>query len=226
MALAVIAGLGNPGVAYQGTRHNIGESLVSRLADKLGAGWRTEKDLACEVARTSWAGRSLVLLRPTVYMNESGEALARYARFYRLEPAAFVVVYDDITLEPGRLRVTVRGGAGGHNGIADILAKLGDGFVRFRLGIGGKAHPAMELRDWVLGRFTSEERTLLEAKTGDFLDGLQLLWEQGADRAMNQLNRRTLQPKLNHDSDSNPPRLHRDLHPRHEEQQGAGGSGD
>lgn len=211
MALAVIAGLGNPGTEYAETRHNLGAVVVETLAAGLGLSWKTEKATQCQVAKGSLRGKPVTLLRPKLFMNESGRALGAYARYHKLDPAAFVVAYDDITLELGRLRLTLRGSAGGHNGVADLLQHLGDGFSRYRLGIGGKPHADMPLKDWVLGTFSAEELICLKQRLPTFIEGFHLLWQVGPENAMNQLNTRN-NISIDNEPDTKPTPLPGDLH--------------
>ena len=211
MALAVIAGLGNPGKDYDKTRHNMGAVLVDALAAELGLVWKSEKATRCQVARGHLEGRPVSLLRPMLYMNESGQALGAYARFHKLEPASFAVAYDDITLELGRLRLTLSGGAGGHNGVSDMLQHFGNGFVRYRLGIGSKPYPDMPLKDWVLGKFTPEEEKIVTERISVFIEGIRLLWQIGPERAMNQLNTRNSKSNT-HEPDTKPTPLQGDIH--------------
>jgi PTH1 family peptidyl-tRNA hydrolase len=135
MSIAVIAGLGNPGVEYIRSRHNLGFWLVDALARESGASWRPEPKFQADVARAEIAGRTLWLLKPLAYMNESGVAAGAFLHFHKLHENALAAVYDDITLPLGRMKVTVRGSAGGHNGVASLLAHVGGNFVRVKLGI-------------------------------------------------------------------------------------------
>ncbi len=198
MSISLVAGLGNPGREYAGTRHNAGFALIDALATQLDLAWK--RSLRCHAWLARWpqsTGPARLLAKPTTFMNESGQSLRALADFYDVPPAAIAVIHDDLTIELGRLKVSVRGSGGGHNGIASVRAHLGDGFARFRLGIGPK-HPAeMDLKDFVLGKFTPDEQTLFNNQLTTYLDGLGLLIEQGPTRAMNHLNRRTDQ----HDPD-------------------------
>lgn len=191
MSIAVIAGLGNPGTEYNGTRHNIGFAVVDALAAEQGAAWKKEKKFQAETAKVSLAGEPVVLMKPLTYVNESGRALGAWLRFHRLTPAAAAVIYDEINLDLGRLKLSVNGSAGGHNGIASLLRDAGAGFLRYRIGIGSKTHPAMDLKDWVLGRFTEAENAVLTTRMPDYTKGLHLLLSRGVDAAMNQLNTRS-----------------------------------
>ena len=191
MFLSLVAGLGNPGRDYEHTRHNLGWVVLDAFASKHGLAWKPAPQFEAQVAR--WdvgAGRTRWLVKPLTYMNESGRSISALARFYKIEPTAAVAVYDDLTIDLGLIKVTTTGSAGGHNGVASLLTHLGSGFVRYRLGIGPK-HPAkMELPDFVLGKFTPEQQSLVTQKIDTFVQGLDLLLSRGIEPAMNQLNRR------------------------------------
>ena len=191
MFLSLVAGLGNPGRDYEHTRHNLGWVVLDALAKKHGLAWKHAPQFDAEIARWDLgAGRTRWLVKPLTFMNGSGRAVAAVARFYKLEPAAIVAVYDDLTIDLGLIKVAVTGSAGGHNGVASLLGHVGDGFVRYRLGIGPKEPAQMELSDFVLGKFTSEQNLLLTQKLDHFVSGLELLLSRGVEPAMNQLNRR------------------------------------
>jgi peptidyl-tRNA hydrolase, PTH1 family len=191
MSIALVAGLGNPGRDYELSRHNLGWMLVEALARKHGLAWRREPSFEAEVAR--WdrpSGGTCWLVRPLTFMNESGRAVGSLARYHRLPPESVAAVYDDLTIEAGRLKVSVGGGPGGHNGVASLLAHLGDGFVRYRVGIGPRHPPEMDLKDYVLARFGPEQLAIIQRKTDHYIQGLELLLTAGPDQAMNQLNRK------------------------------------
>jgi PTH1 family peptidyl-tRNA hydrolase len=209
MSILLVAGLGNPGRDHAKTRHNAGFAVVDALASRHDLSWKTAARFTAKIGRWDRAdGRTCVLARPQTFMNDSGRAVRALADFYKLPPAAIIVVYDDLTIELGRIKLTVRGSAGGHNGVASLLEHLDGGFVRYRIGIGPKHPPEMDLKDFVLGRFTPEEQTTFNQHLTAYVDGLDLLIEQGTDQAMNKLNRRTDQ------NDPDQTQLPRDLHPR------------
>jgi PTH1 family peptidyl-tRNA hydrolase len=137
-------------------------------------------------------GRTLWLAKPQTFMNESGRAAAALARYHKTDPVDVAAVYDDLTIDLGLVKVSVTGSDGGHNGVASLLQHLGAGFTRFRLGTGPKLPPEMDIKDFVLARFNSDQLTLIQQKTDTFVQGLELLLASGADRAMNQLNRRDI----------------------------------
>ena len=191
MFLSLVAGLGNPGRDYEATRHNLGWVVLDALVKKHGLTWKHASQFEAEIARWDLgAGRTRWLVKPLTFMNESGRAIAAVARFYKLEPAAIAAVYDDLNIDLGLIKVSVTGSAGGHNGVASLLEHVGDGFVRYRLGIGPKQPAQMELSDFVLGKFTPEQQLILTQKLDSFVAGLELLLSRGTEPAMNQLNRR------------------------------------
>ena len=123
-------------------------------------------------------------------MNRSGRCVGPMARYYKWLPEQIIIVYDEITLDPGRLKLALKGSAAGHNGIADILTHLGNGFVRFRVGIGPKTRPEMDLADHVLGKFTGSDEKWVQDQTPHYLDALHLITRQGVETAMNRLNQK------------------------------------
>jgi PTH1 family peptidyl-tRNA hydrolase len=192
MSIVLVVGLGNPGRDYAKARHNAGFAIVDALASRHDLSWKTQARFEARTGRWDRAdGRTCVLAKPQTFMNESGRAVRALADFYKLPPAGVIVVYDDLTIELGRIKLTVSGSAGGHNGVASLLDRVGGGFARYRIGIGPKHPPEMDLKDFVLGRFTPEEQTIFDQHLTAYVDGLDLLIGQGPDKAMNQLNRRT-----------------------------------
>ena len=157
----LIVGLGNPGPRFAGTRHNAGFLVLDRLASQLGVKIDRAR-FSGYTARAQLAGQPVLLLKPTTMMNLSGQSVRQAARYYGIAPEHIVVVFDDISLAPGRLRVRAAGSAGGHNGIKSIIAELGSqDFPRVKLGVGDRPRPDYDLADWVLGRFTDSERKLV-----------------------------------------------------------------
>jgi PTH1 family peptidyl-tRNA hydrolase len=186
----VILGLGNPGDEYRDTRHNVGFQLLDHWVQSCGVPWVWERrfESDCAVLDLPGISRPVLCVKPRTYVNRSGLAATSIARYYKFVPEQFCAVYDDIHLEPAQAKISLQGSAGGHNGVADLLERLGSGFVRFRIGIGAKKHPGMDLKDWVLGRFTAGEKDTLQDFFPQFTDGLQLLVQKGAESAMNQIN--------------------------------------
>src|SRR5476651_167705 len=191
MSISLVAGLGNPGREYAKTRHNLGWVVLDALAAQHGLAWRASARFEAEIARWDFApGRTRWLAKPLTFMNDSGRAVAALARFHQLAPDAVAAVYDDLTIDLGLVKVTVTGRGGGHNGVASLLEHLGDGFARYRLGIGPKEPAQMELTDFVLGKFSPDQQIILNQKLATHVEGLDLLLTRGTEAAMNQLNRR------------------------------------
>ena len=191
MSITLVAGLGNPGREYEATRHNLGWIVVEAFARKRGLTWKTSPQFEAEVARWDAApGRTCYFAKPLTFMNGSGSAVGALARYYKVPLESVSAVYDDLTIDLGLVKISVTGSAGGHNGVASLLEHLGDGFVRYRLGIGPKEPAQMDLKDFVLGKFTPAQHTLVTQNLDHYLTGLDLLLSRGAEAAMNQLNRR------------------------------------
>lgn len=191
MSITVIAGLGNTGSKYRNTRHNIGFDVVDTLASKLGATWKLESKFEAETAIVTHNGRKLLLVKPQTFVNASGRALGAILRYRSLQASDLMVIYDDITLDVGRAKLNQSGGAGGHNGIADLLQQIGDGFHRYRIGIGAKPHKEMDLADYVLGKFSADDQKLLANRMPTYFDHLRLVIDKGSEHAMNFINQRT-----------------------------------
>jgi PTH1 family peptidyl-tRNA hydrolase len=191
MSILLVAGLGNPGRKYEATRHNLGWVVLEAFARKHKLAWKHAAQFEAEIARWEQPGADTRwLVKPLTFMNDSGRAVAAVARYHKLEVPAIAAVYDDLTIDLGLVKVTVSGSAGGHNGVASLLEHLGDGFARYRLGIGPKEPPQMELTDFVLGKFSAPQHTIITQKLDHYVAGLELLLTRGAEAAMNQLNRR------------------------------------
>ena len=191
MSVTLIAGLGNPGREYAATRHNLGYAVIDALAAAEGLKWKKDSRFESEIAR--WdvrPGVTRLLIKPQTFMNESGRALRLLLDFHKLPVNELIVAYDDLTIDLGRVKVSVSGSAGGHNGVASMLEQLGNGFIRYRLGIGASRPADMDLKDFVLGKFSAEQTTLIDQKLTTFVDGLRLLINRGYAEAMNILNRR------------------------------------
>lgn len=191
MSVKLIAGLGNPGREYAATRHNLGFTVVEALAAREGLKWKHESRFEAETAR--WdvrPGVTRLLVKPVTFMNDSGRALRALLDFHKAAVGDLIVAYDDFNIETGLVKVSVSGSAGGHNGVASVLEHLGNGFTRYRLGI-GEARPAgMDIKDFVLGKFSKEQNQIIDQKLNSIVDGLRLLIDRGPADAMNLLNRR------------------------------------
>jgi peptidyl-tRNA hydrolase, PTH1 family len=191
MSIAVLAGLGNPGEEYAGTRHNLGWVVIDALAARAGLQWSRDRNASAMVTRWELPARPPVLLvKPLTYVNESGSALRRTCDYFRHPPTALAVVYDDLAMPVGRLKLSVNGSAGGHNGVQSLIDHLGEGFIRFRIGIGPRNPPQIDLKDFVLGRFPPTDQQIIDQQISNYINGLELLATRGLEPAMNQLNRR------------------------------------
>jgi peptidyl-tRNA hydrolase, PTH1 family len=192
MPIRLVAGLGNPGKEYEGTRHNLGFDVIDALAERAGVRWERERSFEALVARWPRPGREAVyLLKPQTYVNLSGQSVGAFCRYRGIASAEVAVVYDELTLPVGGLKVSIGGSAGGHNGVASLLERFEDGFVRYRLGIGPRHPPEIGLADFVLGKLPPEDKTLISSKLPAWVDGLELLIDRGAEVAMNRLNRKS-----------------------------------
>ncbi len=198
MAISVIVGLGNPGDQYKDTRHNVGFKVIEAFGSTHSAQWKDESRFQSSIAKIQINEQPLFLIKPQTYMNLSGVALLKFSQYYKIEPSEFMVIYDEVNINLGQIKLTVNGSAGGHNGIENILQNLGDGFTRFRIGIGPKYPPQLEISNYVLGKFLKPEVNIVNKKMKDFVDGLKLVIDSGSVLAMNQLNRK----EINYDTDS------------------------
>lgn len=189
MGLLLIAGLGNPGSAYAETRHNVGFLAVETLGARYQAAWKEATRCEAALAKVTIRGRDCLLCKPLTYMNASGQAVGALARFYRIAATEVWAVYDEIQLPLARLKLSQGGGDGGHNGAASLIQHVGPGFVRVRLGVGPKEPAQMDLKDFVLGKFTPEQWAVIEAERPKWADALELAIDKGVALAMNHLNR-------------------------------------
>jgi PTH1 family peptidyl-tRNA hydrolase len=182
--IRLVAGLGNPGAEYKGTRHNIGFELVDRLAAEWGLTWEHSKGWRAFLAK----GPKTILVKPAGYMNRSGEPLHGVAHFYKVAPAEILVALDDMALPLGRLRLRPDGGTAGHNGLESIIVQFGtEEIPRLRIGIG--AAPREGSVDYVLGRFFEEERLAVEKSIGRAAEAVKCAIDNGLLSAMNQFNK-------------------------------------
>lgn len=183
----LIAGLGNPTKEYDKTRHNVGFSVIDVLADRYRIDVSEKKHKAL-CGRGVIEGQKVLLLKPQTFMNLSGESIRVAADYYKIEPEEMIVIYDDISLDPGQLRIRLKGSAGGHNGIKNIIANLGtQDFPRIKVGVGAKP-PRMDLADYVLSRFGAGEQKLMEEAFGEAAEAAVMMMTDGAERAMNHFN--------------------------------------
>lgn len=184
----IIVGLGNPGVAYENTRHNAGFLAVAAMEKKYGFTVNTHKFKAL-VGRAVIGGKSCLVMKPETFMNNSGEAVSDAMDFYDIPLENVVVVYDDISLDVGKMRIRRNGSAGGHNGIKSIIALCGgQDFPRVKIGVGKKPHPDYNLADWVLSRFTDEEMKKLSDVDKNTCEAVELMVQGKINEAMNKFN--------------------------------------
>jgi len=184
--MKLVVGLGNPGPEYAETRHNLGFKVIEALDAALGLGVKQQK-FGARIGEGHCQGRKVMLMKPWQFMNRSGQAVATAVGFYKLDLADLIVITDDLALEPGMIRVRAKGSAGGHNGLADIIAKLGSNdFARCRVGIG--QCPGAWTTDYVLGRPREQERPLLNAAILRARDAVLCWLESGIVRTMNDFN--------------------------------------
>ena len=184
----IIVGLGNPGKKYEGTRHNAGFAALDHVAEKWGVRVTKAKFDALTGTGTA-AGVKVLLMKPQTFMNLSGDAVRKAADFYKVPPDHVLVVLDDTALAVGKLRVRRGGSAGGHNGLKSIIQHLGtDQFPRLRVGVGEKPHPDYDLADWVLGRFTGEDKKAIDAAVKRAADGVECILKDGLEQGMNRFN--------------------------------------
>lgn len=184
----IIAGLGNPTKEYDKTRHNVGFSSVDVLADRYSIDISEKKHKAL-CGKGVIEGNKVLLVKPQTFMNLSGESLRAVVDYYKVDPRTeLIVIYDDISLEPGQLRIRLKGSAGGHNGIKNIIAQLGtQEFPRIKVGVGAKP-PRMDLAAYVLSRFSQGEQKLMDEAFRDAVDAAVMMMTEGAERAMNHFN--------------------------------------
>ena len=184
----LIVGLGNPGREYEKTRHNAGFRAIDLLAQKLG----------CKVDRlkfqglygqVNYGGGKLYLLKPQTYMNLSGRSVLALSAYFNIPPQRIIVLFDDISLEPGRLRIRADGSAGGHNGIKSMIGELGSqAFPRVKIGVGAKAYPEQDLADWVLSTFSASEEKALSSALERAADAALCIIDKGVPEAANRFN--------------------------------------
>ncbi len=186
----IVAFLGNPGLKYNGTRHNAGFMAADAMEKKLGV--RINKMRFKALTQTVDIGSHKVLLmKPQTYMNLSGDAIAQAAKFYEVPPERVIVVSDETALPIGKLRIRRGGSAGGHNGLKSIIARLGtDQFPRIRLGVGAPPHPDYDMADWVLAAFKGQDAADMEAAAEKAAGAVACYITEGADKAMNKFNTR------------------------------------
>ena len=184
----IIAGLGNPTKEYEGTRHNVGFDVIDRLSERYNIDVTMEKHRAL-IGKGMIAGQKVILVKPQTYMNLSGESIRSVIDYYKVDPESeMLIIFDDISLAPGNIRVRKKGSAGGHNGIKSIISSVGtSNFMRIKVGVGEKPQ-GWDLADHVLGRFSGEDRARVEEAIRDAEDAAVLMIQGEADKAMNDFN--------------------------------------
>ena len=180
--------LGNPGPKYECTRHNAGFMAADALAKKLGVNINRARFKAL-TASAEISGEKVLLMKPQTFMNLSGEAVGEAARFYKIPPERVIVVSDEVSLPLGKLRVRMKGSAGGHNGLKSIIAVLGsDAFPRVRIGVGAPPHPDYDMADWVLSVFRNQDLEDMLAAASQAAEAVITYVTDGPERAMNRFN--------------------------------------
>lgn len=201
MSIALVAGLGNPGGAYEETRHNAGFLVVDAFAKTFNAEWRQDLRLKFYYADVVLDDNKLRLVKPQAFMNLSGEVLQNICHYYKVPTSAVAIVYDDINIALGKVKISVGGSSGGHNGVENVMSHCGNDFIRFRIGIGHKEHPEMDLKDHVLGKLTENEKSVLTFQFPQYINDLKYLILNGPLEAMNFINQKN--KKLNeHDKNT------------------------
>ena len=184
----LIVGLGNPGKDYERTRHNVGFRAIDLLAQKLGCKIDRLKfqGLYCQ---TTYGGKKLFLLKPQTYMNLSGRSVLQLSAYFNIPPQRIIVIFDDISLPPGRLRIRADGSAGGHNGIKSVIAEVGSqDFPRVKVGVGAKPHPEQDLADWVLSGFSAGEEKDPSSALERAADAALCIIDKGVPETANRFN--------------------------------------
>ncbi len=184
----LIVGLGNPGREYEKTRHNAGFRAIDRLAEKLNCKIDKAKFQGL-YGQVNYNGVKLLLLKPQTFMNLSGRSVLQLSAFFKVPPQRIIVMFDDISLDPGRLRVRADGSAGGHNGIKSIIQEVGSqAFPRVKIGVGAKPHPDFDLADWVLSTFSANEEKALLPALDRAADAALCVIDHGVPEAANRFN--------------------------------------
>ena len=184
----IIVGLGNPGREYENTRHNCGFDAVDKLAEEYNCEMKKLrfKSLTGE-CRIS--GKKCLLMKPSTYMNLSGEAVVQAINFYKIDPSRVIIMFDDISLDTGKMRIRMKGSDGGHNGMKNIIYLAGsDMFPRIKIGVGKKPHPDYDLKDWVLGKFSAVDRKSVDTVIENCVQAVKLMVEDNASEAMQKFN--------------------------------------
>lgn len=184
----IVCGLGNPGSQYESTRHNVGFMTIDRLCERESLQCKKIKFKSL-VGNAVLSGKNVLLMKPSTFMNKSGEALVEAMNFYKIPPKKVILIFDDISLDVGKMRIRQKGSHGGQNGVKNIIYLTGkDDFPRIKIGIGNKPHPDYDLASWVLSHFKKEEGKVLEKVLDDAVSSVILMLEGKAQDAMNKYN--------------------------------------
>lgn len=184
----LIVGLGNPGKKYETTRHNAGFMCIDKFSQEENVDVKKVKFHAL-IGECYIEGHKVIVMKPQTMMNNSGQAIKECATFYKIPPKNIIVIYDDISLEPGKLRIRRKGSAGGHNGIKSIIAHLGsENFPRVKIGVGAKPHPDYDLVDWVLGSFPKDQLKLINESCENAYNAIKIIMNADIDGAMSKYN--------------------------------------
>ena len=185
----LIVGLGNPGMQYEKTRHNAGFMAADMLAEKFECSFSRNKFDAL-YGDTEISGHRVIIAKPQTYMNLSGKAVVALSNFYKIPLDKIIVLFDDISLDVGKIRIRRKGSAGGHNGIKDIIELTGtEDIMRIKIGVGGKAHPDSDLKDHVLGEIPDEQTENFEGAIKNAVKAVQEIISRGIDSAMNKYSK-------------------------------------
>ncbi len=185
----ILVGLGNPGKEYEKTRHNIGFMALDFVSKKLGVDFNTQKFKSC-YGVGNFGDKKVILLKPQTFMNLSGQAVVLLMSFYKVPSENVILIYDDISLPVGKMRIRKQGSHGGHNGVKNIVELSGTkNFPRIKIGVGDKPNEHWDLSDWVLSKFGKNEMDLIENNMPKVYDALSLMTQEKIDQAMNDFNR-------------------------------------
>lgn len=219
MSTHLIVGLGNPGRRYAATRHNVGWRVVDEFARRYSITWKTQNRFRADVATAKSESATVHLVKPLTYMNDSGVSVGLLQRYLNISTDRIIVVFDEINLPVDRIKVSLKGSHGGHNGIASVIQHCGNDFTRLRVGVSGRPSQTIDLRDWVLSCFSANEALTLATTIPLAADALDMILFDGVDNAMNQFNRRPTPIEPTPSKPENEPdnpvtaQISRDLHP-------------
>ncbi len=186
----LIVGLGNPGIQYEKTRHNVGFNAIERLIEQM-EGVKKKNKFDGELIMGELFGKEVILLRPQTFMNNSGQCVGAVARFYKIKPQDVFVIFDDVSLQPGQLRIRAKGSAGGHNGIKSLIVHLAtDAFMHIKVGVGAKPHPDYDLADWVLSAPNGEDKDKIDGVLDKMPALFRSFFSESLDKTMNKFNLR------------------------------------